>query len=476
MIIDKKHASSYVIIENVLYYSFGQDDDGDISFWVAGPPGWFLITPNKAYKHVFDEMVEAVDLFYFLADSLKKSGRRKKNPVDMDKLFGDVWASTYLTAGSNESSTNVTQYNKHLGNRYKKAKDAAEIIYKHHEFLLKQMDLGTEGVNWKQTPIYRHLRELYPEEPAPTQKAPKQIVPDQEAPHPDEIIKPKKSKSPSPQTETPRVETIHNETEQIETAQLEADIHRAPTLSPEPSSSSDDEEDRLFPDGTPQQQRNWRGQVQTSILRPRLSARESSKGGGHPETSGKGNGRRPINDTPADGDGAIESIQDDTPSRVNNVSALSGSAAPEQANDTKENKTARPTASTEDGADNPNPGDEHDQDSYSNDSSSFRETSEGNPSASAEPSADTWRCPVSGCSKTVAKASMKHAKDMIQDHTLSHANDAKSMLDLVFSEQQRNVNVSVSHLVGRIRDYVGGNARQESEKRETEHSRAADAP
>lgn len=65
---------------------------------------------------------------------------------------------------------------------------------------------------------------------------------------------------------------------------------------------------------------------------------------------------------------------------------------------------------------------------------------------------DTWICSVQGCGKVVHKASSKRSKELIHDHTLMHADDTQTRLDLVFAEKRLNVNVGVEHLVNRIRE------------------------
>lgn len=66
---------------------------------------------------------------------------------------------------------------------------------------------------------------------------------------------------------------------------------------------------------------------------------------------------------------------------------------------------------------------------------------------------DTWVCQVQGCGKIVYKSSTKRGREMIQDHSLAHADDVQTKLDLVFAEQRLNVNVSVGNLISRIRDF-----------------------
>lgn len=65
---------------------------------------------------------------------------------------------------------------------------------------------------------------------------------------------------------------------------------------------------------------------------------------------------------------------------------------------------------------------------------------------------DTWICPAPGCAKTILRASSKRAKEQITDHSLVHANDTQTRLDLVLAEQRLNVNTSVNHLLSRIQN------------------------
>lgn len=64
---------------------------------------------------------------------------------------------------------------------------------------------------------------------------------------------------------------------------------------------------------------------------------------------------------------------------------------------------------------------------------------------------DTWNCQVPGCDKAIAKATSKRGQEMIQDHSLVHADDTKAKVDLVVAEQRLNLGLSVDNLLGRIR-------------------------
>jgi hypothetical protein len=64
---------------------------------------------------------------------------------------------------------------------------------------------------------------------------------------------------------------------------------------------------------------------------------------------------------------------------------------------------------------------------------------------------DTWKCSVQGCDKIVTRASSKRSKQLISDHSLAHAEDTQTKLDLVFAEHRLNINIGIDHLVSRIR-------------------------
>lgn len=66
---------------------------------------------------------------------------------------------------------------------------------------------------------------------------------------------------------------------------------------------------------------------------------------------------------------------------------------------------------------------------------------------------ETWTCPVQDCGKVIHKASSKRSKEMIHDHSLGHAEDTQTKLQLVLAEQRLNINLSVDNLINRIRGF-----------------------
>ena len=81
VVLDPEYLSKRIVLENVTHFAYGQHNDGEVGFWVAGRAGWFSISPAKGYKPMFNDVVEAIDLLYFLADRHQsKRKRRNWNP------------------------------------------------------------------------------------------------------------------------------------------------------------------------------------------------------------------------------------------------------------------------------------------------------------------------------------------------------------------------------------------------------------
>lgn len=74
-------------IPGTAQHSWGQYESGETVFWVEGQAGWFLITPARSYKEIYEEMVEAAKLLFFTADI--HSQAKKKGPSSY-LLFQEV--------------------------------------------------------------------------------------------------------------------------------------------------------------------------------------------------------------------------------------------------------------------------------------------------------------------------------------------------------------------------------------------------
>lgn len=98
LVLDPEYLTKRIVLENVTHFAYGQHNDGEVGFWVAGKAGWFSISPAKGYKAIFNDVVEAIDLLYFLADRHQSKRRRKRrnwNP-SVEYLCEEVCSHFFL--------------------------------------------------------------------------------------------------------------------------------------------------------------------------------------------------------------------------------------------------------------------------------------------------------------------------------------------------------------------------------------------
>ena len=134
-------------LDHVTQYSFGQHEDGRPVVWAAGKAGWFEINPSARYLSHYEHDAEAIDLFYFLVDQYEKvPKKRRRHGFEIDSFLGE--------------------YQKHTNYRVDDNDEAMEALHKHHKFLLKQMFEQSDGIDWSETQVWKHLAEAYPEEVA----------------------------------------------------------------------------------------------------------------------------------------------------------------------------------------------------------------------------------------------------------------------------------------------------------------------
>ena len=125
-------------VSDVRAFAYGQYDDGSLAIWAAGGAGWFCVQPSRAYRAVYDGMVEAVEMLYHAADMYKTNKRREE--VSASAVF-EAWAAAKGLMGREE--------------------EAAEAFYRHAKFLLVSMLGEKEGVRWLKTPLYKHLQQRF---------------------------------------------------------------------------------------------------------------------------------------------------------------------------------------------------------------------------------------------------------------------------------------------------------------------------
>lgn len=150
-LLPRPHVSLAIEVSDVRLFSYGAYRDGTIGLWAGGKAGWYHITPSTAYKSTFKEMIEAVNLLYFIADtyaapqSIVKGADASSTPDSSAPQIFDKYASELMRGGAT-------------------AADAAEKVYLHRGFLLSSMITGKEGLSWSKFPLYGHLKRRFPED------------------------------------------------------------------------------------------------------------------------------------------------------------------------------------------------------------------------------------------------------------------------------------------------------------------------
>jgi hypothetical protein len=89
IVISKKLNGQYIEIAKCESFSIGDDP---ITVWALGKSGWLEIQPSETYQKVYNKMVEAISIFYFVTDLYEKEKRRKgsKKPLSIDKILLNV--------------------------------------------------------------------------------------------------------------------------------------------------------------------------------------------------------------------------------------------------------------------------------------------------------------------------------------------------------------------------------------------------
>ncbi|KAL3464179.1 hypothetical protein BJX64DRAFT_255092 [Aspergillus heterothallicus] len=450
---------------------------------------------------MFNEVVEAIDLLYFLTDRHKPKGRKKRN-----------WNPSleYL----------CDEYVLHTHGICEDGDDSAEVFYKHHSFLLSRMMKGEEEVNWAETSIFAHLCEKFPDDyeelraqkeskEAETEEEDENEEDDDEAEDEDkdeDEDEEMETRAPTPDANTvsnAQAESIYQvildlkEAGHLAKRQLNLELvtstlmarfvidstqyaqnlisstaaailesmNEAKTtnfdwskkviyrelknaskksklenvastpLRPritEEDISSDEESDR-------EQPRQRRPRHRKSVLRPKS------------QIATKKTGKR-TRSAAADYDMSDDDNQDamdefETPSKVRGHdlvrdplstrakrrtrSILSDTESTPIIERTPLQETLQSRNTSVSAAEHlPDLGTSHDNDLP----------------------ADTWICQVPGCGKIIPKCTSKRGKDMIQDHSLAHADDTMAKVDLVIAEQKLNYGLRVDNLLSRIRD------------------------
>ena len=140
-------------ITGVRTFSYGQFEDGNIGLWAGGKAGWFALKPARAYKSIWNGMVESVSTFYWIVDAYREKRRSGKGKTA--QVMPDYTAEELFDKYADEVLEDA-----------KGGKEAAQVIHEQRGFLLSSMLAGKEGFAWTKNPLYQHLSRQFPEDHA----------------------------------------------------------------------------------------------------------------------------------------------------------------------------------------------------------------------------------------------------------------------------------------------------------------------
>ncbi|KAI3009701.1 hypothetical protein CBS147346_2039 [Aspergillus niger] len=500
LVLDPEYLTKRIVLENVTHFAYGQHNDGEVGFWVAGKAGWFSISPAKGYKAIFNDVVEAIDLLYFLADRHQSKRRRKRrnwNP-----------SVEYL----------CEEYVSHTHGICEDADDSAEVFYKHHHFLLSRMLKGEEDVQWTNTCIFEHLCEKFPddyEQIKAQYEGAKEVESEEEEEEEQEEDKEMDEKEDQDEAEArpdtsglskdqadaiykvildlkeagylakrqltfellintlvkrfaidstdyahdlvaARADAIIEMMDEVKTYNFDwsrkviyrelkaaAKKNRVQqiTLTPLRPRPSDDDESSGEESEHEDHPRLRRRRVHKSVLRPKSSVATKQTGK---------RTRSAVDDQDDDSDNNEDAMDEfETPSKVRGHDLVRDPLSTRAKRRTRSLLyDSTPIQKT--------PLQETLQSRNTSVSGADRETnadaSELEATFEDDVTSDTWTCHVRGCEKVIHKSNSKRGKELIQDHALAHADDTKAKIDLVFAEQRLNIGLPVDNLLSRIRE------------------------
>ncbi|KAG9190964.1 hypothetical protein G6011_09052 [Alternaria panax] len=79
-LLKKPYKPTEIELRNVTRFSYGEMTDGAYVIWAQGNAGWFEIRPAAHYSPIHDEMVQAVELLYFVTDIYSESRKKSSGP------------------------------------------------------------------------------------------------------------------------------------------------------------------------------------------------------------------------------------------------------------------------------------------------------------------------------------------------------------------------------------------------------------
>lgn len=79
-VLSKSQKPTDIELRHVTRFSYGELTDGDIAIWAEGKAGWFQLHPAPQYAALYEDMIQAVQLLYFVTDIYNEPRKRGGGP------------------------------------------------------------------------------------------------------------------------------------------------------------------------------------------------------------------------------------------------------------------------------------------------------------------------------------------------------------------------------------------------------------
>ncbi|KAI4615569.1 uncharacterized protein J4E87_009027 [Alternaria ethzedia] len=142
-LLKKPYKPMEIEVRHVTRFSYGEMTDGAYVIWAQGQAGWFEIRPTAQYKPIYDQMVQAVELLYFVTDIYGES-RKKSSGPSAELVFQEYAEDERFPC--NDVAT------------------AERLFDQHHLFLMMCFLNKAQGLSWSNTPIYQRFRRRFPKD------------------------------------------------------------------------------------------------------------------------------------------------------------------------------------------------------------------------------------------------------------------------------------------------------------------------
>ncbi|KAK4464811.1 hypothetical protein QBC42DRAFT_36679 [Cladorrhinum samala] len=236
-LVRQNQKTAYIEVEGCTNYSIG---DGPVTLWVSGKAGWYEIRPSAEYQPVYDEAIEAINLYYGILvayDNHAKTRKRKKgkkpDPPTMDELF--------------------FEYALRVGNGIVRD-EVEDLCHKWAEWMIAHFPREVD-LDWSNTQFAKWLQESHPDLVKRVDDAARGLIPP--APLPEYPSSPEPELQHSRRNRSTKSRSAFSDSSDVEMKHLTPSQSRAlPTRPLQPGKAKVE-----TPVPIPEKYRNWAGKT-----------------------------------------------------------------------------------------------------------------------------------------------------------------------------------------------------------------------